>query len=203
LTFFVQGLGIGFAIAAAIGPIALLCIRRSLAEGRVIGLATGMGAATADAIYGAIAAFGLTSISDLLVRQKLWLGVGGGIFLCYLGLRTAFSKPPTDGVRKVSTGLWGAYFSTLLLTLTNPTTILSFVAVFTGFGLVAAANYQSAAAMVLGVFAGSAFWWLLLSHLAAFFRARITTKWMLTINRFSGAIVFAFGVYAFVTAVEG
>src|SRR6185295_16230586 len=93
LTFFLKGCAIGFSIAAPVGPIGVLCIRRSLAEGRLIGLATGMGAATADAMYGAVAAFGLTAISSVLVNQKIWLGLFGGVFLCYLGVRTFLAAP--------------------------------------------------------------------------------------------------------------
>ena len=93
LQFFLKGTIIGFSIAAPVGPIGVLCIRRSLAEGRIVGLVTGLGTATADAAYGCIAAFGLTAVSSILVAQKLWLGLVGGIFLCYLGVKTFFSKP--------------------------------------------------------------------------------------------------------------
>src|SRR5688572_6978734 len=129
--FLLKGLAIGFCIAAPVGPIGVLCIRRSLAEGTLIGLATGLGAATADAAYGCVAAFGLTAISDFLVGQKFWLGLLGGIFLCYLGVRTFFTKPAPGMESRLQavSGLGSAYVSTLFLTLTNPMTILSFVAV--------------------------------------------------------------------------
>jgi threonine/homoserine/homoserine lactone efflux protein len=135
LSFLVKGLAIGFAIAAPVGPIGVLCIRRSLTDGQRIGLATGLGAATADAAYGAVAAFGLTAVSTFLVKQRMALGIIGGAFLCYLGLRTWLSKPAEKPAEARGSGLASAYSSTLLLTLTNPTTILSFVAVFAGFGL--------------------------------------------------------------------
>src|SRR5688572_12269534 len=130
LEFMFKGLLIGFSIAAPVGPIGVLCIRRSLADGRQVGLATGLGAATADAAYGAVAGFGLTAISSFLVGQRLWLGLLGGIFLCYLGFRTFISRPAEQTAETRSGGLASAYLSTLLLTLTNPMTILSFVAVF-------------------------------------------------------------------------
>jgi threonine/homoserine/homoserine lactone efflux protein len=198
--FFTRGLVIGFSLAAPVGPIGLLCIRRSLAEGRLVGLVTGMGAATADASYGAIAAFGLTAVSGFLVAQKLWLGVFGGAFLCFLGVRT-FLSPPTDHAAKATgDGLLSAYASTFVLTLTNPMTILSFIPVFAGLGLGLSSDYASAWATVLGVFTGSALWWLLLSNGVALLRDRIGPGLMRLVNHISGAIIVAFGVYAAVSA---
>ena len=199
MTFLLKGLVIGFCVAAPVGPIGVLCIRRSLAEGIAIGFATGLGAATADAAYGAVAAFGLTAISNFLVGQKLWLGLIGGVFLCYLGVRTFISKPPERPADLKGRGRAGAYLSTLFLTLTNPMTILSFVAVFAGFGFGAATNYGNAAVLVLGVFAGSAAWWLILSSGVGLFRSRITANWMQAVNRLSGTIICAFGIYALTT----
>src|SRR6476620_5951210 len=92
--YFIKGMFIGFAIAAPVGPIGVLCIRRTLASGRLVGFATGWGAATADAAYGCVAAFGLTTVSNFLVGQRFWLGLLGGVFLCYLGVRTFVSRPP-------------------------------------------------------------------------------------------------------------
>ena len=194
--FLIKGFAIGFAIAAPVGPIGVLCIRRSLAEGRQIGLATGLGAATADAAYGCVAAFGLTAISGFLVGQRAWLGLAGGIFLCYLGIRTFISKPAESAADVRGSGLLSAYLSTLFLTLTNPMTILSFAAVFASLGLAASPDYLSAGSMVAGVFLGSAFWWLLLSSGVALFRSRITSDWMQAVNRFSGCLIVAFGLYA-------
>jgi threonine/homoserine/homoserine lactone efflux protein len=199
LNFFLKGLAIGLSIAAPVGPIGVLCIRRSLAHGAKIGFATGMGAATADAAYGAIAGFGLTAISGFLIDQRLWLGLIGGVFLCYLGIRTFVSKPAERTTEAQSRGLFSAYSSTLVLTLTNPMTILSFVAVFAGFGLAASPNYTAASTLVLGVFLGSALWWLLLSIGTGALRARISSNWMQTVNRLSGSVIFAFGLYSFST----
>src|SRR5919201_2008869 len=162
--FFLKGLVLGFSIAAPVGPIGVLCIRRSLAEGRVVGLVSGVGAATADALYGAVAAFGLTFVSALLVSQEFWLRVMGGAFLCYLGVKTFLTPPSAQPASTGGTGLAGAYTSTLFLTLTNPTTILSFAAIFAGLGVASSGGgYPSAGLLVLGVFAGSALWWLFLS----------------------------------------
>jgi threonine/homoserine/homoserine lactone efflux protein len=196
LAFAIKGLAIGFAIAAPVGPIGVLCIRRSLAEGCWVGLVTGLGAATADATYGAVAAFGLTAISGFLVAQRLWLGLVGGVFLCCLGIRTFISKPAEEAARVRSGGLFSAYSSTLFLTLTNPMTILSFAAVFASLGLAASPDYFSASLMVAGVFVGSALWWVLLSNGVALFRSRITSTWMRAVNRISGSVIFGFGIYS-------
>src|SRR5690242_16206394 len=162
MAFLAKGLAIGFCIAAPVGPIGVLCIRRSLAEGRWIGLVTGLGAATADAAYGAVAAFGLTAMSGFLVAQRAWLALAGAVFLCYLGIRTIISKPAAAAARAAAAGMSAAYASTLFLTLTNPMTILSFAAVFASIGLAVPPDYFSAGLMVAGVFTGSALWWLLL-----------------------------------------
>ena len=197
MPIFLRGLLIGISIAAPVGPIGVLCIRRTLAEGRLSGFVSGMGAACADAIYGMIAGFGLTFISSFLVEQQRWLSLFGGFFLCYLGIRTFFS-PPSQAAALVKTkGYLGNYLSIFFLTLTNPITILSFAAIFAGLGLTEnTGDYASAGLLVLGVFCGSALWWLLLSFGISLFRERVTSQWMLWINRFSGGIVFAFGIAA-------
>ncbi len=199
LSFLIKGLVIGVSIAAPVGPIGLLCIRRSLEQGRVAGLATGMGAATADAAYGCIAGFGLTAVSGFLFAHEVWLRLGGGVALCYLGARTFFAAPAQSEVQVKPGGLASAYFSTLALTLANPLTILSFVAVFAGFGLVATPSYLDAATLVSGVFVGSGLWWLFLSALAASMRRRVRGGWMRAVNRASGAAIVGFGLYALST----
>jgi threonine/homoserine/homoserine lactone efflux protein len=196
VSFILKGMLIGFSIAAPVGPIGVLCIRRSLAEGRKVGLATGLGAATADAAYGCIAGFGLTAISSFLVGQRAWLGLLGGLFLSYLGIRTFTSEPAQQSAKTCGPGLLSAYLSTLLLTIANPMTILSFVAVFAGLGLGAAPDYLSASALVIGVFAGSALWWLLLSSGVALLSGQVSLALMRLINRLSGGIILAFGLYS-------
>ncbi|HEU5102673.1 MAG TPA: LysE family translocator [Roseiflexaceae bacterium] len=192
-----RGLLIGFSIAAPVGPIGVLCIRRTLAQGRAAGLISGLGAASADAIYGCIAGFGLTFISSLLISQQGWLKLIGGAFLCYLGIRTLLSQPAERAAAGDAIGLVGAYASTFLLTLTNPTTILSFVAVFAGLGLASmGGDYAAALLLVLGVFFGSALWWLLLSGGVGMFRARLDVRAMRWVNRLSGGVITAFGLLA-------
>jgi threonine/homoserine/homoserine lactone efflux protein len=199
MPIFLRGLLIGISIAAPVGPIGVLCIRRTLAEGRLSGFISGLGAASADAIYGMIAGFGLTFISGFLVAQQRWLSLFGGIFLCYLGIRTFFSSPAQAAAPTQTAGLLRNYLSIFFLTLTNPITILSFTAIFAGLGLAEnAGDYASAGLLVLGVFSGSALWWLLLSFGVSLFRERVTSQWMQWVNRISGGIVFAFGIAAVV-----
>jgi len=195
LTFFARGLAIGFAIAAPVGPIGLLCIRRTLADGRLVGFITGLGAATADAFYGAVAAFGVSAISSAIVAHQGAVRLVGGVFLCYLGARTALSQPAVAANPVVARGLAAAFGSTLALTLTNPTTILSFAAVFASLGLgTTAGDRGSAILMVGGVFFGSALWWLLLSGTVGFFRRALTPARLRWVNRLSGALLAGLGV---------
>lgn len=188
---------IGFSIAAPVGPIGILCIRRTLAEGRIVGLASGLGAATADAFYGSVAGFGLTFIADVLIGQALWLRLAGGTFLIYLGLKTLLARPAEQAADMGGSGLVGAYGSTFLLTLTNPMTILSFAGIMAGLGIGSTArDHVSAAVLVLGVFLGSALWWLILSSGVGMFRARFNMRMLGWINRLSGLVIMAFGVLA-------
>jgi len=193
-SFILKGMIIGFSIAAPVGPIGVLCIRRTLAEGRAYGLVSGLGAATADAFYGTIAALGLTLISSFLIDQANWLRLIGGAYLCYLGLKTFRSKPAERAAEAKGRGLLGAYTSTLFLTLTNPLTIFAFAAIFAGVGAEAAAgNTLGALNVVLGVFLGSAAWWLILVTLTSLFRSRLTTGGLVWVNRVSGIVILGFG----------
>ena len=201
-TYFSRGLLIGLAIAAPVGAIGLLCIRRTLADGRLAGFVSGLGAATADAAYGAVAALGLTAISGALIAHKLVITLVGGLFLCYLGVRTFLAEPATEpGNGDTSKrGLLVAYGSTLALTLTNPSTILSFVAIFAGLGLAGGTGDRvSALALVSGVFIGSALWWLILSGAVGFFRRALTPDRLRWVNRASGAVLVVLGLVAIVS----
>ncbi|HUL40999.1 MAG TPA: LysE family transporter [Burkholderiales bacterium] len=191
-----KGIIVGFSIAAPLGPIGVLCVRRSLTNGPFMGLLTGLGAATADAAYGFIAAFGVTAVSIFLLDKKLWLSMIGGVFLCYLGIATFRRLPANDPASISGASRLAAYASTFLLTLSNPTTILSFIAIFAAFGLGAYASYSAASAMVLGVFLGSALWWIILSSSVGLLRTRLSRTWMAWINRISGAMILAFGLLA-------
>jgi len=193
IEFLLQGLIIGFSIAAPVGPIGILCIRRTLAQGRLIGFLSGLGAATADMFYGAIAAFGLTAVQDLLVGQQTWLRPAGGLFLIYLGIRTMLSRPAKNAAQVRPGGRLGVYLSTLGLTLTNPATIFSFTFIFAGLQLGAGAGPIGAGLLVAGVFAGSAAWWLTLSSVVGLFRERFTPRHMLWVNQLAGLGIALFG----------
>lgn len=194
---FARGAVIGLAIAAPVGPIGVLCIRRTLAGGRLTGFVSGLGAATADLIYGTVAVLGLTAMADLLVGVSFWTRLVGGLFLCYLGARTLREAPAERPAEASARGLAGAYASTLLLTITNPATIIAFAAVFAGLGAASAARgYGEGMLLVAGVFTGSALWWLILSGLAGLLRSRLTPRALRVVNIVAGAIILGFGVAA-------
>ena len=197
VTTLLRGFVVGISIAAPVGPIGVLCIRRTLAGGRWIGFISGLGAATADALYGSIAGFGLAFLSGFLLQQQSWLRLIGGIFLLYLGIKTALARLAVRAAQVQDRGWLGAYSSTLFLTLTNPMTILSFAAIFAGLGLASrAGDYLGAGALVLGVFLGSACWWLTLSGLVSFLRNRMKPSGLTWVNRVSGMVILCFGVAA-------
>lgn len=196
LRIILKGLLLGFSIAAPVGPIGLLCIRRTLERGIRSGLASGLGAASADAVYGAIAAAGLTLVADFLAGGQRWLGIFGGAFLLYLGARTFFNQPSAPAEARDSRSLAGDYASTFLLTLSNPMTIFAFIAIFSGFGAPASGAFRfSAFLLVLGVFSGSAFWWLTLSVLVNFLRQRLDARLLVIINKAAAVLIIAFALY--------
>jgi len=202
ISLLLKGLVIGFSIAAPVGPIGMLCIRRTLVQGRLYGFISGLGAASADAIYGAIAGFGLTFISNFLVEQQTWLRLIGGLFLFVLGLKTLLEKPTDQAFSDQRNKLIDAYSSTFFLTITNPITIISFAAIFAGLGLASdGRSYFSAGILVLGVFTGSLLWWLLLSGGAGIFREKFTLNGLQWTNRISGAVIIGFGIFAFLSVV--
>jgi threonine/homoserine/homoserine lactone efflux protein len=200
VNYFIKGLIIGFSLAIPVGPIGLLLIRRTLTRGRIAGLVSGLGAATADAIYGAIAGFGITLLSNFLVTHSIVLRLMGGAFLCYLGGRIFLSKPRERSTKGAEENILHDYLSTLFLTLTNPLTILSFAAIFAAAGVaVIPGEYYSTATLVLGVFSGSCLWWVILSGTVSFFHGKLDTTGILVLNKISGAIMAAFGVMIFVS----
>lgn len=193
-----RGILIGVSIAAPVGPIGVLCIRRTLTAGRASGLATGLGAASADALYGTVAAFGLALIGDLVLTWQHWLRLVGGLYLLYLGSRVLVSRVREEAQPAARWGgVGGAYASSFLLTLTNPATILSFAGVLAGLG-VAEYDARGAGLLVLGVFAGSAIWWLFLSVTVGLLQDRVNSSVLRWVNRLSGVAIAAFGAYALV-----
>jgi threonine/homoserine/homoserine lactone efflux protein len=197
LPLLLKGAAIGLAISAPVGPIGVLCIQRTLVDGRIVGLVSGLGAATADAIYAAIAALGLAFISEILIGQQALLRLIGGGILILLGIRILLSRPPDESTLEEQSGLAGAYASTFVLTLTNPLTILIVAAIFAGIGAAAVSgDLLSGAPLIFGVFLGSALWWFLLTGGVSLARARFTPRMMKWVNLGAGAIIALFGVLA-------
>ena len=196
-TLLLKGIIIGFALALPIGPIGIFCIRKTVSEGHLSGMVIGFGAATADAVYGFVAAFGLTVISDALVTRQGWFRLIGGAFLCYLGIKTLLAKPAENSKGSNGKGLLGSYISTFLITLTNPLSIIAFLGVFAGFGLRNAdLSLGSAATLIAGVFLGSSLWFFLLSYGVTLFREKINATGLGLVNRISGALIILFGLIA-------
>jgi threonine/homoserine/homoserine lactone efflux protein len=191
---FVKGLAFGFLLAATVGPMWVLCFRRTIAQGAFAGFVSGMGIAVADGLYGAVAAFGLTVISGFLLRHSFWIGLVGGAFLVYLGITTLLSRPTLESSNPAPAGMTQNFLSTLGLTLANPPTILAFAAIFTGLGLVSG-DYGAAALVVLGVFLGSASWWLVLAAGAGWLRDRIGSGLFRGINIVSGLSILGFAIW--------
>jgi len=192
---FLKGLAFGFVLAATVGPMWVLCLRRTLAYGAPAGFASGMGIAVADGFYGAVAAFGLTAISGFLLAYSFWIGLAGAAFLVYLGAKTLVTKTSTNVEVAKPSSLAQAFLSTLGLTLANPPTILAFVAIFAGLGLAANASYAAAALITLAVFIGSAGWWVLLAAFAGRLRARLGPRLLRGVNVVSGITILGFAAW--------
>jgi threonine/homoserine/homoserine lactone efflux protein len=199
LTIFLKGILIGFAMAVPIGPIGIMCIRKTLAEGRLRGLIIGLGAATADFFYGCVAAFGITIISDTLVSQRIWIRLIGGVLLLYLGVRTFRKLPADPNIPINDTGIFKSYLSSLLITVTNPLTIFAFIAVFAALGLENEAIIFSGLALVVGVFAGSFLWFLSLSSGVMLFRKKLDLIGLRWVNRIAGILIIISGIIAIVS----
>lgn len=197
LIFLYKGLILGFSVAAPVGPIGVLCINRTINKSYVSGLVTGLGAATADLIYGLIAGLGLTIISNFLIDQKLWIQTIGLIFLFYLGIKTLMKKKTEIEFNKtIDTRLFKDYLTTFILTITNPATILFFLAVFAGLGLSNSENEKFATILlVIGVFFGSGMWWLFLSGLTYKLKSRMSNQILKRIDLLSGFLILLLGLF--------
>jgi threonine/homoserine/homoserine lactone efflux protein len=201
LTIFLRGILIGFAMAVPVGPIGIMCIRKTLTDGRLRGLLIGLGAATADLLYGCIAAFGLTAISNAIATEQTWIRLVGGAFLLFLGVRT-FRAPPVDPKVPVnSSGMLRSFLYTVFLTLTNPTTIFAFIAVFAALGLGNELSIVSATSLGIGVFIGSGLWFLFLSSGVILFRRKLDTVGLRWVNRIAGVLIIISGVVAIVSVL--
>jgi len=192
--FFLKGIAIGFGMAIPIGPIGILCIRKTLTEGRLRGLVIGLGAATADLFYASIAAFGLTFISDTLVSQRFWIRLVGGALLLFLGIKI-FRALPTDPKLHINNGgILRSYLTTIFLTLTNPITIFAFLAVFAALGLDSELKFFSAIVLVAGVFIGACLWFILLSSGTILFRSKLDLDGLRWVNKIAGVLIIISGL---------
>ncbi|RUQ75670.1 lysine transporter LysE [Azospirillum doebereinerae] len=196
----VQGIVLGFAIAAPVGPIGLLCIRRTLRYGPLMGFFTGFGAAIADTIYGAIAAFGVSTALAFLRGHETAFQLVGGIFLLVVAVRTFRQQPEAEEREAASapdSKSWiGGFMTGLSLTLTNPATIMAFIAIFAGFGLGGTLDRVEASTLVLGVFLGASLWWFTLSMGVAAVRHRISDRGLVMLNHCTGVALAGFGLWA-------
>lgn len=203
LFLFVKGIIIGLSIAVPLGPVGLLCISRTLGYGRMSGLVSGLGAATADGLYGCLAGFGLAYMANMLVDHQEWFRLIGGVFLIGLGVHTFRAEISPELTSDEHDGLVRDYLSTFLLTLTNPLTILLFAAVFAGLGIhTTRGDYGAVGILILGVFCGSALWWLTLSWAVSFLRERMDLGRLRMAGKIAGIVIAAFGVIALVTLLH-
>jgi threonine/homoserine/homoserine lactone efflux protein len=199
---FLKGIVIGFLISIPVGPIAVLCIQRTLNEGKIHGMASGLGAATADAVYGFIAASGLTFISKFLVKEQIWLRLAGGLFLCYMGVGVFRSKLVQRASSENGASHFRSYVSALLLTLANPATFLALAAVFAGLGVVEVrVQYSSVGLLVGGVFIGSGLWWFILNSVTGVFLGKLGYARLTWLNKISGIIIIGFGLFVLASLV--
>lgn len=199
ISFLLKGLIVGLSVSIPVGPIGILCIRKTVQEGRLAGFFTGIGAALADTCYGVIAALGVSTLSSFLLEQAFWLKLIGGTFLLILGVKLFFTNVTDDTTEKVGKGHINNLLTTFLLTITNPTTVIAFLAIFAAIGLGDTnSSLSNSSYLITGVFLGSASWWLILSSTVNLFQAKFTPKRMVWFNRLSGAAIFSFGVWAVV-----
>jgi threonine/homoserine/homoserine lactone efflux protein len=196
LVFLLKGIAVGIVIAVPVGPVGVLCVRRTIFQGKMAGFVSGLGAATADALFGFIAAFGLTFVSDWLIGYQSWLRILGGCYLVYVGSCALLAKPQIrTNLERDTESLFRDFISTFALTLTNPITILAFLGIFAAVGLTGhEATLGRAAILVLGVWLGSLMWWLVLSFgIGLFFLRSLGPRHLMWINRSSGTILFLSG----------
>lgn len=192
---FFKGIVVGVIIAMPVGPVGTLCVQRTLTEGKANGFLTGLGATSADVIFGLIAAFGLTVVSNFLIDQQDWIRLLGGVIICLIGIRVFFVSTQNKINPSKSPNLFSAFASAFLIAITNPITIITFAVMFAGFGLVGSnANYGSASLTVFGVFVGSGFIWLMLWGMTLMFRERFDFGRLKWVNKIAGIVILLFGV---------
>jgi len=200
LLFFFKGIAAGFVVAIPVGPVAMLCIRRTLATNMLSGYATGLGAAIADTLYAIVAAYGISFIADILFTNNFWFRLIGGVILCLMAARM-LSAPPADSKAHDTGKLFGDFASALVITGTNPITLIAFGVIFTSIGVATAGRYEWAEALIAGVFVGSAAWWMLLSGTAALCRRWVGEFSLTWINRISALVILSCGALIIFAAI--
>ncbi|HEY9165078.1 MAG TPA: LysE family transporter [Candidatus Kryptonia bacterium] len=196
LTVFLKGVLVGFGMAVPIGPIGIMCIRKTLAEGRIHGLIIGLGAATGDLIYGCVASFGLTVVSNTLFTQRFWIRLVGGALLLFMGVGTYFAHSVDPDIHINKNGFLRSYLTIVFLTLTNPLTIFGFIAAFATFGLGRGLGYFSSSVLGVGVSVGSCLWFLSLISGVTLFRKKLNHVRLRWVNRIAGILIFISGLIA-------
>lgn len=192
-TIFFKGMAVGFLIAAPVGPINVLCVRRTLVHGQLAGFASGLGAAIADTLFGAIAALGLVFVTGVMLTERVWIGLAGAALLIAIGVRTLLAAPPRVASAKDPSSLIGDFTSTLVLTLANPITILSFFGVFAAFGIEGDDKFAfDDGLLIVGVFLGSLVWWTLLTGFVGMFHGKFTDAGLDWANKIAGVIILTF-----------
>lgn len=203
--FFLKGFLVGLCIAAPVGPVGLLCIKTTLQYGRMAGLATGAGAAVADTFWAATGAFSLVFIMSFLEEHSQSIRLCGGVILLMIGALIIF-KPPSakdpEAMKMINANMLKDFVTTFFITLSNPATIFSFLAVFAGFGLHTDGDLQKAAPLLTGVLLGSLFWWYALSFWVSLFRVKVSTDSVRKINLLSGFFIAFFGLGALISTVK-
>lgn len=203
IILFLKGIFVGFLIAAPVGPVGILCIHRTLETGLKSGLASGIGAAAADTVFGGVAAFGLAFVADTLLANEGPLRLAGGVLLLIIGIRTLYKEPRTNPEPLTGHKVAGDFMSTFVLTITNPITILAFGPVFVAVGAVVKdGSLLSAWSLIIGVLAGSALWWLTLCLGVSLFRTKLKGHRVRWLNRISGTIIMVFGILVLASLTE-
>jgi len=200
LSLFFKGFLVGVIISAPIGPVGALCIQRTMNNGRLSGILSGIGAAVGDSIFSVAAVFGLTYISGILDEKEAWFRITGGIILLYFGLRVYLSKPRNCSEGNISVNHFDTFGSAFLLTISNPLVILSIIAVFAVLGIVnPSTSYYSTVLLILGVFSGAMFLWTITCHILSNYRNRIGERGVLLVNKITGLFILACSGYAFLS----